>query len=117
MIIIGPAGTGKSFLISAIKFKLMDKLILSTTTGKAALNLGMNSETIHSLLLLPVKNSRNRELKINEVLKLRKVFKNVKYIILDEYSMLGQVSFFWIDNRLRQISGNDSKKFGGLILF
>ena len=72
MIIIGSAGTGKSFLLSAVKSLLKKHMVLCATTGKAALNLGGECDTIHNLLLLPVKSRRKRDLNLEELLLLRK---------------------------------------------
>ncbi|CAB3978459.1 ATP-dependent DNA helicase PIF1 [Paramuricea clavata] len=37
---------------------------------------------------------------------------SIDYIIIDEYSMLGQVTFGWIDRRLKQSSGLQDKLLG-----
>ena len=52
LLIIGEGGTGKSYLINAIRNYLKDSCIITATTGKAAFNI--NVITIHSLLKLPV---------------------------------------------------------------
>ena len=43
----------------------------------------------------------------------------IEYIVIDEYSMLGQTTFGWIDRRCRQATGFLDKLLGGksLILF
>lgn len=51
-IIIGVAGTGKSYLINGLHNLLQHKCVVTATTGKAAFNIG--GVTIHSLLRLPV---------------------------------------------------------------
>ena len=48
--------------------------------------------------------------------RLQESFKDVKYIIIDEYSMLGQVTFGCIDRRCKQITGNGDQPFGGISL-
>ena len=52
LIIIGDGGTGKSYLINAIRNYLEDNCVVTVTTGKGAFN--MNGTTIHSCLKLPV---------------------------------------------------------------
>jgi chromosomal replication initiation ATPase DnaA len=52
LLIIGEGGTGKSYLINAIRNYLKDSCIITATTGKAAFNI--NVITIHSFLKLPV---------------------------------------------------------------
>ena len=37
---------------------------------------------------------------------------DIEYIIIDEYSMLGQVTFGWIDKRCKQATGCNDKVFG-----
>jgi len=39
--------------------------------------------------------------------------KDINYIIIDEYSMLGQTMFGWIDRRCRQATGKINEVFGG----
>ena len=38
---------------------------------------------------------------------------SVEYIIIDEYSMLGQTTIGWIDSRCRQATGLKDSLFGG----
>ena len=38
---------------------------------------------------------------------------NIDYIIIDEYSTLGQTTFGWVDRRCRQASGLKQDLFGG----
>ena len=52
LIINGEGGTGKSYLINAIRSYLRGKSEITATTGKAAFN--VNGITIHSFLKLPV---------------------------------------------------------------
>ncbi|CAB4037821.1 ATP-dependent DNA helicase pif1, partial [Paramuricea clavata] len=98
LIINGVAGTGKSYLINAIRNLLQGKCAFTATTGKAAYNI--KGVTVHSLLTYRVK-------------RLQENLNNVEYIIIDEYSMLGQVTFGWIDKRGKQATGCNGKVFGG----
>ena len=41
---------------------------------------------------------------------------DIEYIIIDEYSMLGQVTFGWIDKRCKQATGCNDKVFAGISL-
>ena len=52
LILIGEAGTGKSYLIDAIHALLNNTCAITETTGKDAYNI--EGVTIHSLLKLPV---------------------------------------------------------------
>ena len=99
---IGTAGTGKSFTINAITHYLGNKLI--------------GGETLHSLLEIPVQNNTAPFLPLkNEKLKeLQEKFKNCKFLIIDEFSMLSQVMIAKIYTRLRQIKPDVDSIFGGI---
>ena len=112
MIINGEAGTGKSFLISAIRNLLQYQCYVTATTGKAAHNI--NGVTIHSLLKLPVNKQQNKCLTGQSLTSLQEKFKIVKYLVIDEYSMLGQRTLAWIDKRCRQATGKLDTLFGGI---
>ena len=86
--IYGTAGTGKSHLIYAIKRLLGDACLLSATTGKAAFLIC--GETLHSTSQLPVKGGS--DLKGASLQRLQNRFRNVRYLVVDEISMLSQVS-------------------------
>ena len=106
------AGTGKSYLINAIRSLLGTSCAVTATTGKASYNI--NGCTIHSLLKPPVGSRGNKELTGQALLRLQNNLKGISYIIIDEYSMLGL-----IDRRCRQAKGISVEVFGGLsiILF
>ena len=117
MIVNGVAGTGKSYLINAIRNLLRTSCAVTATTGKAAYNI--NGCTIHSLLKLPVGSRGNKQLTGQALMRLQNNLKAINYIIIDEYSMLGQTMLGWIDRRCRQATGISDEVFGGLsiILF
>ena len=60
LIINGVAGTGKSYLINAIRNLLQSRCAVTATTGKAAYNI--RGVTIHSLLKLPIGSRGNKDL-------------------------------------------------------
>ena len=60
LIIIGVAGTGKSYLINAIRNLLRDKCAVTATTGKASYNI--RGVTVHSLLKLPIGSRGKKDL-------------------------------------------------------
>ena len=111
LIINGVAGTGKSYLINAIRVLLGEKCAVTATTGKAAFNI--NGVTIHSLLKLPVGSKGNKDLTGQNLMRLQESLRKIDYIIIDEYSMLGQMTFGWIDRRCKQVSGCQDKMLGG----
>ena len=100
MIICGTAGTGKSYLISAIVQCLTNKVIVTATTGMAAFNIC--GETVHSVLQLPIRSTNKKELQGSSLQRLQMKLKHKHYLLIDEMSMLGQTTFAWIDKRLRQ---------------
>ena len=57
-VVVGVAGTGKSYLISAIRNLLENSCVVTATTGKAAYNI--YGCTIHSLLNLPIGSRNNK---------------------------------------------------------
>ena len=111
LIINGFAGTGKSYLISALRSLLQQSCIVTATTGKASFNI--NGKTIHSVLNLPVGPRGNNDLKGQSLLRLQDRLHDVKYILINEYSMLGQTLLGWIDKRCRQATGLHDEIFGG----
>jgi hypothetical protein len=111
LIIIGIAGTGKSYLIHAIRNLLQARCAITATTGKASYNI--SGKTIHSLLKLPVGPRGNKELSGSSLVRLQENPKHIDYILIDEYSMLGQTTFGWVDRRCRQATGITDELFGG----
>ena len=111
MLIIGTAGTGKSFTINALSRLLKKKLKRAAPTGKAAyLIVG---ETIHQLLKIKV-NQYHKPLINRELIDLQQSLKDIKCIIIDEYSMVSQVMLHLIDYRLREATGKSDLYFGGI---
>ena len=88
MIIMGIAGSGKSYLINCIKRHLGEKCLSTAFFGIAAFNI--NGKTLHSTLQLPIRNKRNQELKGDALIKLQSDLENVECIIIDEFSTVGQ---------------------------
>jgi len=111
LIIIGVAGTGKSYLINGIRNLLQRKCAVTATTGKASFNI--RAITIHSLLKLPIGPKRQNDLTGESLTRLQNNLRNIDYILIDEFSMLGQTTFGWIDRRCKQATGFHDKVLGG----
>ena len=111
LIIAGMDGTGKSFLIHSLRQYLKEKSSIAAPTGKASYN--VKGVTIHSLLKLPVGHKGHCDLKGQILSNLQEQLRDIEYVIIDEYSMLGQNMFGWIDKRLQQITGYLDTIFGG----
>ena len=140
MFVSGVGGTGKSFLINCIKHEIillcMNRLfpnddepkhefvVVLAPTGVAAFNI--NGETIHGFYKLPVQKGKKaspqyREMMKDDVKLLRLALKYTKLIIIDEISMVGNVTFAMIHRRMDDTfpRSDDGVTFGGhnMLLF
>ncbi|EZA54483.1 ATP-dependent DNA helicase pfh1-like [Ooceraea biroi] len=104
----GEGGTGKSFLIKTIKSwikKYVGKdTAITAPTGIAAFNI--DRLTIHRLFQLPVEHGRTAKYKqlSDIVLKIvREELKNVVLVIIDEVSMISNITLMYIHLRLTEI--------------
>ena len=57
---------------------------------------------------------RNGPLKSSALAKLQSDLNGVKYLILDEFSVIGQNMFGWINRRCKQATGCSTVPFGGM---
>ena len=112
VIITGTAGSGKSYLINAIKALLGATCILTGTTGLAGYNI--EGCTLHSALQLPVRNNNNNDLQGTALQRLQLGFSGKQYLITDKMSMLGQRTLAWVNKRLRQATGKLNEPLGGI---
>lgn len=117
MIVSGTAGTGKSYLISAMAQLLKDSCLLTGTTGMASFNIC--GKTVHSALQLPVHRTSQHTLQGPALQRLQLRLKHKHYIIIDEMSMMGLRMLALVDKRLRQATGKLDSPLGGftVILF
>ncbi|RHZ79386.1 hypothetical protein Glove_147g55 [Diversispora epigaea] len=105
IIILGTAGTGKSYLIKAIRGLLRQMagteskspILMLVPTGVAAFNI--SGMTIHSALSISVNDSNNLNLKGKRLKQLQERLEGVIYIIIDEKSMIGHQTLALIDVR------------------
>ena len=75
--------------------------------------------TLHTLLHLPTRGEF-KELEGNRLLQLQEVMSTIRYIVIDEMSMVGRKVFGEIDRRLRQTFPHRAQEvFGGcsILLF
>jgi ATP-dependent DNA helicase PIF1 len=117
----GGGGTGKSYMVKVLSSHLQQAslsgkspILRAAPTGVASNQI--NGQTLHSLLRLPIEGQYRPLTDTPSVLSnLQRVFNGVKYLVIDEKSMLGLKTLAWIDQRLREVfprSGNEF--FGGL---
>ena len=99
-LIMGVAGTGKSYLIDSLRNLLQEKCKVLAYTGKASFN--VNGVTLHSLLKLPIGSKRHCDLKGTPLQQMQSNIENVQYLIIDEYSFIGQSLFRWIDSSFKR---------------
>lgn len=112
MIIMGLAGSGKSYVIDALKCLLKETYRVCAFFGIAAYNIGGN--TLHTLLQLPIRGKRNGPLKSSALSRLQDNLNGVRYLIIDEFSVVGQNMFAWINRRCKEATGQTTVPFGGL---
>ena len=115
MFISGVGGTGKSFLIEAIKCLVDDiwhpksgeiMCAIAAPTGIAAFNVG--GLTIHRLFQLPIEHEEKTAgyWALNKEAQKRMTLKNLKIIIVDEVSMVSNLNLPYLHMRLEDIFWN-----------
>ena len=117
MIITGTAGIGKTYMIHCLQLLLNDKIKVSAPTGVAAFII--DGTTLHTLLSLPTRGDF-KQLEGNRLHQLQQTLAEVRYVIIDEMSMVGRKMLGQIDRRLRQAFPHNAQEvFGGcsLMLF
>jgi len=112
----GGGGTGKSYLIKILAAHLRqanreETVALAAPTGAASSNI--RGKTIHSLLRLPVDN-KFEQLSPTALAEAQHRLQHLKYMIIDEKSMLGLRTLGWISRRLSQIFPRSDQIFGGV---
>ena len=98
----------KSFLIQAIAQLLQNKCLLTATTRIAAFHIG--GITLHSYLY------KNITVMIQALTTLQHKLKEIRYLIVDEVSMLGQNMLAWVDKRLCQATTHLDILFGSILV-
>ncbi len=111
MIVSGTAGTGKSYLIHCLRLLLQDCVRVAAPTGVAAFNI--EGHTLHALLRLPTKGEY-KDLEGECLHQMQHSLAGMKYLIIDEMSMVGRKIFGQVDKRLRQVFPHQADQlFGG----
>ena len=63
---------------------------------------------------MPIGPKKRYELKGEALMKLQEDLRGIEYIIIDEFSVVGQNMFGWINSRCKQATGLSEKTFGGI---
>ncbi|KAM4055604.1 PIF1-like helicase [Hirsutella rhossiliensis] len=103
----GGGGTGKSFLI-----KVLSSHLQAAALPNPSPICRIQGSTIHSLLRLPVGGAFT-DLPPADAAALQSRLRHVKYLVIDEKSMLGIEQLARIDSRLRQAFSQRSLEFFG----
>lgn len=110
--ITGKAGTGKTTFLRYLVSHAAKKLIVTASTGIAAINAG--GMTLHSLLKIPLGPISPEEPIKSKLHKDRyNLLNRIDGIIIDEISMVRPDVMDFVDKRLQLVKQSD-KPFGGL---
>ena len=117
MFISGCGGTGKSFLIKTVRAWVQvatgKDVIVAAPTGIAARN--VNGLTIHGILVLPVEHGSTppyRPLSDDALKIVREKLHNVTLFIVDEISMVSNVTLLYMHLRLSEIFQTEEEEDG-----
>lgn len=109
LLVLGAAGTGKSFLIKTIE-KRYEGAVLCGPTGMASRNI--DGVTLHSFFRVPFGLINPHEgVKIPKQIK--SILESVKLLMIDEIGMVRSDVFAYIDACLKTVNKSD-KPFGGV---
>jgi len=114
LFVTGRAGTGKSTLLRALKELVPGELVIVAPTGLAAVNVG--GQTIHSFFGFPPRLIRGDDIRRS---RNGALMRRMKYLVIDEVSMVRSDLMWAIDQSLRVNRGRPRESFGGvrLIMF
>ena len=111
LFVTGRAGTGKSTLLRAIRELVAGEMVVVAPTGLAAVNVG--GQTIHSFFGLPPRLIRSEDIRRS---RNGSVMRRLKYLVIDEVSMVRADLMAAIDMSLRVNRGRPREPFGGVRL-
>ena len=114
----GVAGTGKSFLIEAIRQQVSEiwkhdanvdtKCVVGAPTGLASYNIG--GITVHRMFMLPIEHEGRTagywRLSKDTQKVMRTNLRSLKLVIIDEVSMLSNLNLAYIHLRLEELFGS-----------
>jgi ATP-dependent DNA helicase PIF1 len=118
ILITGPGGTGKTFLIKHINQHALNKgkkIQICALTGCAAVLLECKAKTLHSWAGIGLMRRPNQEIATSVALNTfkRRRWKNVNVLVIDEVSMMSKRLFELLDTIGRKVR-NSQEPFGGI---
>ena len=118
VLIFGPGGSGKSYLIDVLR-KDNERMLCLAPTGMAAINMNEEARTIHSLLMIGAKSLQawNWEKVSAQIgkqkVKIKNLLDNYDTIVFDEGSMIISGLFQTLKRTFQMIyNTDDNKPFG-----
>ena len=118
VLIFGPGGSGKSYLIDVLR-KDNERMLCLAPTGMAAINMNEEARTIHSLLMIGAKSLQawNWEKVSAQIgkqkVKIKNLLDNYDTIVFDEGSMIISGLFQTLKRTFQMIyDTDDDKPFG-----
>lgn len=112
--VTGPGGSGKSFLIEAIRERFGSGVVVTATTGMAAVQIG--GTTLHRFLAMPIgpaSDMTETVRRIERMFQVRRRIEGVRILVIDECSMLSPVDFAKADAIMRGVRRGSRGAFGG----
>lgn len=116
ILVHGKPGVGKTVLTRALYNYGMKSYTLGAPTGLAAINMGGNGKTLHSLFMIPVTDGfipLDYKKFTNNPNVLNNIKYTIKHLIIDEISMVRSDILDYIDRVLRFAKDNELP-FGGI---
>ena len=110
MFITGKAGTGKSVFLKHLQSKILDNAVFVSPTGVSALNI--NGTTIHSFFRFGMHFQNAFQIEPNQ--KQIDSYRTLKYLIIDEISMVRTDIFESINAILQKSRNKRDVPFGGV---
>ncbi len=111
LFVTGRAGTGKSTLLRCLADSVAEEAVVVAPTGLAAVNVG--GQTIHSFFGLPPRLIRPDDIRRS---RNGRTMRRLRYVIIDEVSMVRSDLMWAIDQSLRLNRGRPREPFGGVRL-
>ena len=120
VIVQGKAGCGKSTTVAVMKSRIVaafgpDSFLLVASTGAAAVNI--DGKTIHNALLILPNINDFAPLTGDRARMFQESMRPVRFLIVDEYSMIGLPLLGMMERRCAEGKPGSSEPFGGLHVY